>query len=279
MPHSSQVQGVAQAAPDEHLGRAALLGLSSFYLGSVPKRGHQAPQTLRLRQGTCCGLFLATKTHPPVFPDLLTLLISHWGWYVEKSQKGGSASWGECCRALRGKVAAALFATAGPPVRREVHQPLASSSLVSPHVRVFLWHLCWCLWTASPEKTEMVLKVESEWEPIYCLPVHELYVSKLMVKVAWKCKSPTRVLNLTVYLQWWLINKTQEFTWESLYLMVMCRFCGKWKSWDLRSSTYAEQTSYSKALVLWKQRYGKGMKSSHWSASLLSLLNTHSAEK
>lgn len=70
-------------------------------------------------------------------------------------------------------------------------------------------------------------------------------------------QKPAKVLNSTVYLQRCLINKKQEFTWESLYLMAKRRVCGKWKSWDLRirSSTYAEQTSYSKGLVLWKWGY------------------------
>lgn len=89
MPSSSQVQGIAQAAPDEHLGGATRLALFSFFLGILSERGHQAPQTLCLPQGACCGLFLATKTHPPVFPDLPMLLINLWGWCVEKSQKGG----------------------------------------------------------------------------------------------------------------------------------------------------------------------------------------------
>lgn len=84
MPRSSQVQGIAQAAPDEQLGRAFF----SFSLGSVPERGHQAPQTLGLSRGACCALLLAIKTHPPVFPDLLMLLINICEWYVEKSQKG-----------------------------------------------------------------------------------------------------------------------------------------------------------------------------------------------
>lgn len=43
----------------------------------------------------------------------------------------------------------ASFAVAGSPMRREVPQPLASSSLVSPG-------------TASPEKNKLVLKDESE---------------------------------------------------------------------------------------------------------------------
>lgn len=53
--HSCQAQGIAQAAPDEHLGRAILLPLSLCSLGSVSERGHQAPQTLGLSQGTLCS--------------------------------------------------------------------------------------------------------------------------------------------------------------------------------------------------------------------------------
>lgn len=86
MPCSSQIQGIAQAAPEEQLGRAVLL---AFFLGSVSERGHQVPQTLCLSQGACCALFFAIKTHPPVFPNLLMLRINLCGWYVEKSQKGG----------------------------------------------------------------------------------------------------------------------------------------------------------------------------------------------
>lgn len=159
------------------------------------------------------------------------------------------------------------------------------------------WHpAAWCL-LMSISVTLMLLSLNSlpwenwdgfkgwKWMRAYLLLASAWTVSlqadgKNGLKVlSCMCKSPTKVLNSTVYLQWWLINKKQEFTWESLYLMAMCRFCGKWKSWDLRSSTYAEQMSYSKALVLWKQRYGKGMKCLHWSASLFSLLNTYSAEK
>lgn len=61
--------------------------------------------------------------------------------------------------ALRGKVAVTLFATAGSPVRR-VHQPLASSSLMPPHVHFCDTHVV--VSEQPPLKKLMVLKVESE---------------------------------------------------------------------------------------------------------------------
>lgn len=208
------------------------------------------------------------------------MLLINRGLVCWEESERGSACWGECCSSQReggcDLVCNCRLSCEESSSAIGIQQPDASSC-------PFLWLSCCCFWTASPKKTDGFKGWK--WMRAYLLLASAWTLSlqaddKSGLKVLWcMCKSPTKVLNSTVYLQWWLISKKQEFTWESLYLMAMCRFCGKWKSWDLRSSTYAEQMSYSKALVLWKQRYGKGMKCLHWSASLFSLLNTYSAEK
>jgi len=41
-----------------------------------------------LSQGACCVLLPAIKTHSPVFPELLVLLISLWGGMLRRAREG-----------------------------------------------------------------------------------------------------------------------------------------------------------------------------------------------